>query len=64
LIVDAGGGQAVVERRLERWPHARCADRPVAGALNYATRLARFGDRVTFHQSRLQDDCRDCSPRA
>lgn len=58
-IVDAGGGSGrLVERILDRFPHARGLIIDQSGAfLALAERqLGRFGSRATCHQVRLQDD--------
>lgn len=61
FIVDAGGGSGrLLERCLDRWP-ACCAllfDQSEAFLDLARSRLARFGDRASFHQARLQDDWR------
>jgi len=59
LIVDAGGGSGrLLERCLARWPQASAVliDQSPAFLTLARNRLEQFGDRVTFHQARLQDD--------
>lgn len=58
LIVDIGGGSGrLLERCLERWPDCRAVlvDQSAPFLQLAGGRLARFGDRVSFHESRLQD---------
>lgn len=59
LIVDLGGGSGkLLERCLDRWPdaHAVLVDQSPPFLDLARHRLARFGDRVTFHESTLQGD--------
>jgi tRNA (cmo5U34)-methyltransferase len=58
LLVDLGGGSGrLVERFLERWPTGKAVvvDQSEAFLELAARRLARFGNRGTCIQSRLQD---------
>jgi tRNA (cmo5U34)-methyltransferase len=59
LVVDIGGGSGrLLERCLDRWPavHAVLIDQSPPFLDLARDRLSRFGDRVAFHESRLQDD--------
>jgi ubiquinone/menaquinone biosynthesis C-methylase UbiE len=58
-VVDLGGGSGrLVERVLERFPDSRTVlvDQSAAFLAIAERRLARFGERVTFIEKRLQDD--------
>jgi len=59
VILDIGGGSGrLLERCLDRWPGARgvLIDQSEPFLDLARTRLARFGDRVEFHESQLQAD--------
>lgn len=58
-VVDLGGGSGrLLERILERFPHAHAVlvDQSAAFLAIAERRLARFGDRVMLIEKRLQDD--------
>jgi tRNA (cmo5U34)-methyltransferase len=59
LIVDIGGGSGrLLERCLDRWPAVRAVliDQSPPFLDLARNRLSRFADRVTFFESKLQDD--------
>jgi trans-aconitate methyltransferase len=59
FIVDAGGGSGrLLERCLDRWPNLRAwlVDQSPPFLDLARNRLARFAERVTFHESKLQAD--------
>ena len=66
-VVDLGGGSGrLLERLLERFgrTHALLVDQSAAFLAIAERRLARFGDRVTLIEKRLQDDWRSALPAA
>lgn len=61
-LLDAGGGSGrLIERALDRFPQAKAMilDQSEPFLALAERRLSRFGDRVTLHRSRLQDDWRE-----
>ena len=66
-VVDLGGGSGrLLERVLERFVHAHAVlvDQSAAFLAIAERRLARFGDRVTLIEKRLQDDWDSALPAA
>lgn len=65
VVVDLGGGPGrLIERVLETFPSARgvVMDQSSAFLAIAERRLARFGERATFIEKRLQDDWRSSLP--